>query len=63
VIQKDTRNSYIYSAPGKVVATIGVDDLIVVNTDDAVLICKKGSSQDVKEISDYLRRKQMTEYL
>lgn len=62
VIQKDTKNSFIFS-PGKVVATIGVEDLIIVNTDDALLICKKGRSQDVKEISDYLKRKQMTEYL
>ena len=62
VIQKDTRNSYIYS-PDKVVATIGVEDLIIVNTDDALLICKRGQSQDVKEIADYLKRKQMHEYL
>jgi mannose-1-phosphate guanylyltransferase len=40
-----------------------VDDLIVVTTDDAVLICKKDHSQDVKEIVDYLRRKQMNELL
>jgi mannose-1-phosphate guanylyltransferase len=62
VIQKDTTNSYVYS-PDKIVATIGVSDLIIINTDDALLICKRGQSQDVKEISDYLRRKQMTEYL
>ena len=62
VIQKDTNNSYIYS-PERVVATIGVDDLIIVNTADALLICKRGKSQDVKEISDYLKRKQMNEYL
>ncbi len=62
VLQKDTRNSYIYS-PGKVVATIGVEDLIIVNTDDALLVCRKGRSQEVKEISDYLKRKQMNEYL
>ncbi len=62
VIQKDTRNSYIYS-PDKVVATIGVEDLIIVNTEDALLICHKNRSQEVKEISDYLRRKQMNEYL
>jgi mannose-1-phosphate guanylyltransferase len=61
-ILKDTKNSYIYS-PDKVVATIGVDDLIVVNTEDALLICRRGRSQEVKEISDYLRRKQMNEYL
>jgi mannose-1-phosphate guanylyltransferase len=62
VIQKNTKNSYIYS-PTKVVATIGVEDLIIVNTDDALLICKRGQSQDVKEIADYLKRKQMNEYL
>jgi mannose-1-phosphate guanylyltransferase len=62
VIQKDTTNSYVYS-PDKVVATIGIDDLIIVNTDDALLICKKGRSQEVKEISDYLKRKQMTDLL
>lgn len=62
VIQKDTKGSYVYS-PDKVVATIGVEDLIIVNTDDALLICKRGRSQDVKEISDYLKRKQMNEFL
>ena len=62
VIQKDTKNTYIYS-PDKVVATVGVEDLIIVNTDDALLICRKGRSQDVKEIADYLKRKQMNEYL
>jgi mannose-1-phosphate guanylyltransferase len=62
IIQKDTSNSYIYS-PEKVVATIGVDDLIIVNTADALLICKRGRSQEVKEISDYLKRKQMNEHL
>ncbi len=62
VIQKDTENSYVFS-PNKLVATIGVSDLIVINTDDALLICRKDRSQDVKEISDYLKRKQMNEYL
>jgi mannose-1-phosphate guanylyltransferase len=62
VIQKDTKNSYIYS-PDKVVAAVGVEDLIIVNTEDALLICRRGRSQDVKEISDYLKRKQMNEYL
>jgi mannose-1-phosphate guanylyltransferase len=62
VIARDTTSSFIYS-PTKMVATIGVSDLIIINTDDALLICKRGRSQDVKEISDYLRRKQMNEYL
>jgi mannose-1-phosphate guanylyltransferase len=58
VIAKDSHRNYI-DAGNKVVATIGIDDVIVVTTDDAVLICKKGRSQDVKEVVDYLRRKQI----
>jgi mannose-1-phosphate guanylyltransferase len=62
VIAKDSHRNYI-DAGNKLVATIGVDDIIVVTTDDAVLICKKGRSQDVKEVVDYLRRKQINELL
>jgi mannose-1-phosphate guanylyltransferase len=58
VITKDSHRNYI-DAGDKVVATIGIEDVIVVVTDDAVLICKKGRSQDVKEVVDYLRRKQI----
>jgi len=62
VIPKDTTGSYIFS-PGKLVATIGVSDLIIINTDDALMVCKRGRSQEVKEVADYLKRKQMNEYL
>ncbi|HZY09832.1 MAG TPA: mannose-1-phosphate guanylyltransferase [Bacteroidota bacterium] len=58
----NTRNSIVHSG-NKFVATIGVDDLIVIATDDAILVCKQGQSQEVKEVVDYLRRKQMNEYL
>ena len=62
VISFNTKNSYIH-AGDKLVATVGVDDLIVINTGDALLICKRGMSQDVKEIVDHIRRKQMNDYL
>lgn len=62
VIARDSANNFI-DAGNKIVATIGVSDLIIVSTDDAILICKKGESQDVKEIVDFIRRKQMNEYL
>lgn len=57
-----TKNALIYS-PNKFVAVIGVGDIIVIDSDDAILVCKLGDSQDVKEVVDYLRRKQMHEYL
>jgi mannose-1-phosphate guanylyltransferase len=62
VIQVDVANSLIYS-PEKLVAAVGVEDLIIVNTDDALLVCRRGRSQDVKEIVDYLKRKQMNDLL
>jgi mannose-1-phosphate guanylyltransferase len=44
------------SAGRKVVAVVGLDDVIVVDTDDALLVCRKGSSQDVREIVEKLRK-------
>ena len=38
------------------VALCGVEDLIVVNTEDAILICKKGKSQDVKKVVEKLKK-------
>ncbi len=50
----DTRDSLVY-APGRVVATIGLRDLIVVDTGDVLLICPKSRAQDVKQIVEQLR--------
>lgn len=51
----DTKNSYVRSE-GPVVATIGVSDLVVVATDDAVLVTSKGASQRVSELVDLLKQ-------
>ncbi|HXI01921.1 MAG TPA: mannose-1-phosphate guanylyltransferase [Candidatus Saccharimonadales bacterium] len=40
---------------GRLIALVGVSDLIVVETDDALLVCRKGESQKVREIVDRLR--------
>jgi mannose-1-phosphate guanylyltransferase len=62
VIAVHSKNNYIHSG-NTLIAAVGIEDLIIINTDDAILICKKGSSQDVKEIVDHLRRKKMNDYL
>jgi mannose-1-phosphate guanylyltransferase len=62
VLTEDTSNSLVYS-PQKLVALVGVEDLIVVETKDALLICKKGRSQDVKKIVDDLAAKKLKKYL
>jgi len=53
-IVRNCRNCYI-DAGGRVVAAIGVDDLIIVNTPDALLICRKDQSQDVKWVVEKLK--------
>jgi mannose-1-phosphate guanylyltransferase/mannose-6-phosphate isomerase len=55
VLHHDTRNSYLRSE-GPLVAAVGVEDLVVVATEDAVLVSRKGASQDVKKIVEQLDR-------
>ncbi|MBN1381486.1 MAG: mannose-1-phosphate guanylyltransferase [Deltaproteobacteria bacterium] len=58
----DAENSLIHS-PRKLVALVGVEDLLVVETDDALLICKRGKSQKVKNAVEKLAEQKQTQYL
>jgi mannose-1-phosphate guanylyltransferase len=51
----DAENSLIHS-PGKLVALVGVRDLLVVETNDALLICRRGSSQDVRKVVEAIEK-------
>ncbi|ACT12362.1 MULTISPECIES: mannose-1-phosphate guanylyltransferase/mannose-6-phosphate isomerase [Pectobacterium] len=62
VLTEKTNSSYIYSQ-NKLVATVGIDNLIVVETKDAVLVASKDSVQDVKAIVEKLKRSDRCEYL
>ena len=50
-------NNLTVHSPDKPVALVGVDDLIVVHTEDALLICHKDRAQDVKKIVQLLEEK------
>lgn len=54
VMLEDTSDSFIHQGDGMLVATLGVKDLIVVTSDDAVLVADKSRDQDVKKIVDRL---------
>jgi mannose-1-phosphate guanylyltransferase len=54
----NAQGNYVH-APGKFVATIGVDNLVVVETDDALLITTREHSQDVGKIVKYLDEKKL----
>ena len=61
ILLHDTRNCYI-NTTGKLVATVGLDDIVVVNTKDAVLVATKDKVQDVKEIVEALKAQDRTEH-
>ena len=59
VLDEGSKNSFVYSQ-SKLVATIGLEDIILVETEDAVLACKADKSQDVKKIFDTLKKQNDT---
>lgn len=63
----DTKNTAILSKKQiktpKLIAGVGLEDLIIVETDDAILICNRGKAQDVKKIVDVLKEKNRNDLL
>lgn len=58
----DVHNCYV-RAEHRLVAAVGVNDLIIIETSDAVLVTHKDRSQDVKKVVEALKAKQRDEYL
>lgn len=54
VISINTKNSIIVGGR-KLIATVGIENIIVVDTEDATLICSKNSTQDVKKVIENLK--------
>lgn len=54
VMLEQTHNSYVY-AQNKLVSTVGVDNLVIIETKDAVLVANKDKVQDVKNIVNQLK--------
>ncbi|MUK92258.1 mannose-1-phosphate guanylyltransferase/mannose-6-phosphate isomerase [Aliivibrio fischeri] len=61
VLLDSTQNSYIY-AQNKLVTTVGVDNLVIVETKDAVLVANKDKVQDVKNIVNQLKQDDRSEF-
>lgn len=58
----NTRNSLLRSHDRHLIATVGVDDLIVVSTPDATLVAHRDAAQDVKRIVDQLKAADRSEH-
>jgi mannose-1-phosphate guanylyltransferase/mannose-6-phosphate isomerase len=61
VISHDTHNCLIFSSK-KLVTSIGAENLIIVETDDALLVCDMTRSQDVKKLVETLKSEERHEY-
>ena len=55
ILDEGSKNSLMYSS-SKLVATIGLEDTVIVETEDAILACRADKTQDVKKIFDTLKK-------
>ncbi len=60
VLTHDTTNSYLHSE-NKLIATVGVDNLVVIDTPDAVMVADKSQVQEVKKIVEQLQQAKRSE--
>ncbi len=63
VVPVDSKNCYVRAPEGKVVAVIGLEDVVVVDTEDALLVLPRERSQDVREVVEALRRAKKSGHL
>lgn len=60
VVTLETRNVYIRGGK-RLIATVGVEDLVVIDTDDAVLVCNLARVQDIKHLVEHLKERGLPE--
>ena len=56
VICLDTTSSYIRGGK-RTIATIGLDNVVIVDSDDSILIAAKGKIQDVKKVAEEMKKR------
>jgi len=60
----DTHNSLVYSNDyERLVVTIGVDDMVLVDTGDVLLVCKSDQAQKVRDVVQHLKKHRQEKYL
>lgn len=62
ILALNSKNSYLYSE-SNFTAVVGIDDLVVINLDDSLLVCKRSEAQNVKKVVDYLSGENRDELL
>lgn len=62
VIFRDTRNSYAWASDG-LLAVIGLDNVIVVKEENMLLVCKRDRAEDIKQVVDEIKARNLGQYL
>jgi len=62
-IELGVKDSIIVSDEKHLVSVVDVEDIIIVHTDDATLVCHKDSAQKVKKLLKYIEKEDLKEYL
>lgn len=62
-VTHDSSGNLVFSYSGKLIATAGVHDMIIVETPDAILVCPRHRAQDVKHLVAEIERQQLKKYL
>ncbi|HEU0026367.1 MAG TPA: sugar phosphate nucleotidyltransferase [Ktedonobacterales bacterium] len=57
-LETQTRDTLVYSATGRIIATAGVEGLVIVDTADGLLVCSREQAQLVKELAEFAQRRE-----
>ncbi len=63
VIAVDSHGTYVRAPKGKVVAVVGLEDIVVVDTEDALLVMPRQRAQDVRAVVNALKNQKKTTHL
>jgi mannose-1-phosphate guanylyltransferase len=60
----ETHNTLVYGhSSDRLIVTIGMDDSVIVDTDDVLLVCKADQAQKVRDVVDQLKKSKQEKYL
>jgi mannose-1-phosphate guanylyltransferase len=59
----DSKNNLLYSSSNKLIATVGVEDMVLVETEKAILLCAADRAQDIKALLEVIKKENLDKYL
>ena len=63
VVALNTTNSLVSGSSGRLISLVDIDNVIVIETDTSIMICHRGQAEDVRDLVDVLRRRQIAQHL